>query len=260
MQNIVKYKLKKPKLEQILPEGLVVNREWLYKQGYERYSIDYFLRSKRLQQIDRGLYRRPGPPLKWQHLIYSFQIMGKKLHVGGKSALDIQGFAHYLKQNIKQEKITLYGEDKIPTRFSNKFIIYKEKCFKTIPKEALTVLPFGHWDWELKISTVELALLEIIREIKNESDFIVVDRYFESVTVLNPNRINKLLKICSHIKTKRLFMWFAKRHHHPWFNNLKIDKINLGKGKREIIKGGILDKTYQITIPREMAKDVSYFF
>ncbi len=260
MQNKKNSKPKKPKLERILPDGLVVNRQWLYEQGYDRSTIDYFLRSSRLERIGRGVYRRPGPPLKWQHLLYSLQKMGKVLHVGGRSALDMQGYAHYLKPNAVEERITIYGADKIPDWLSDKFISYKEKCFKNVPKGTLTVLPFGHWDWELEISTVELALLELVGEIKDETGFIVADKYFESVTVLNTQRMSQLLEKCSHIRTKRLFMWFAKRHNHPWFNALKTQKIDLGRGKREIIKGGILDKEYQITVPREMVNDAFYFF
>ena len=65
MQNMTSNKPNMPKLEQILPEGLVVDRKWLYAQGYERSTVDYFLRSGRLERVKRGVYRRPGPPLKW---------------------------------------------------------------------------------------------------------------------------------------------------------------------------------------------------
>jgi hypothetical protein len=39
---------------------------------------------------------------------------------------------------------------------------------------------------------------------------------------------------------------------HLWFKELNLDKINLGTGKRMIVKNGVLDTKYQITVPREI--------
>jgi hypothetical protein len=41
----------------------------------------------------------------------------------------------------------------------------------------------------------------------------------------------------------------ANYHNHPWAALIDETKINLGSGKREIIKNGVLDKKYQITVP-----------
>ena len=54
------------------------------------------------------------------------------------------------------------------------------------------------------------------------------------------------------MKAKRLFLWFATRHNHSWLKSLDVSKVNLGSGKRVIVTGGLLDKQYQITVPREM--------
>ena len=260
MQNMTSNKPNAPKLEQILPEGLVVDRKWLYAQGYDRSTVDYFLRSGRLERVERGVYRRPGPPLKWQHRVYSLQKMGIELHVGGRSALDLQGYAHYLEAGRSKKTISLYGKGKLPAWLDDRFVAYKEKCFKQLPEDALTTLAFGHWDWEIAISTVELALLELVGDIKEAADFKVADRYFESVTVLNIQRMNRLLEKCTHIRSKRLFLWFAQKHGHQWFDALHKETIDLGKGKREIVKGGVLDRNYLITVPREMVNDAIDFF
>ena len=260
MQNMTSNKPNAPMLEQILPEGLVVDRKWLYAQGYERSTVDYFLRSGRLERVKRGVYRRPGPPLKWQHWVYALQKMGIDLHVGGRSALDIQGYAHYLEVGRSKKTISLYGKGKLPAWLDDRFVAYKEKCFKQLPEDALTTLAFGHWDWEIAISTVELALLELVGDIKEAADFKVADRYFESVTVLNIQRMNRLLEMCTHIRSKRLFLWFAQKHGHQWFDVLHKETIDLGKGKREIVKGGVLDRNYLITVPKEMVNDAIDFY
>jgi len=96
MQKDIKSKQGVKRLEEVLLDGQVVNRKWLQNKGYERTAIDYYMRSGKLESVGRGIYRRYGPLLKWEHLVYSFQEMGTKLHIGGQSALELQGFTHYL--------------------------------------------------------------------------------------------------------------------------------------------------------------------
>ena len=264
MQILTKDKPPLPILDQVLPDGLIVNRQWLYEWGYSRSNIDFYIRSGKLERVGRGVYRRPGPPLKWQHLFYSLQEMGMRLHIGGRSALDLQGYAHFLNPEGVPKEITLFGPDKLPAWVEEtspvQFSVIKERCFDMPPANALSTIPFGHWDWELKISAPELALLELVSTVKEVADFKMVDRYFESVTVLHHKRLNVLLQNCGHIRTKRLFLWFAKKHRHAWFDTIDIDTIDLGSGKREIIKGGVLDRDFLITVPRDMGGDADEFF
>lgn len=53
-------------LATLLPEGLLATAEWLHRKGYS-YQAD----------------RRPGPPLKWQHVVGSLQnLLELPVHVG----------------------------------------------------------------------------------------------------------------------------------------------------------------------------------
>ena len=265
MQNTQKIKPDPYRLEHILPDGQVINRKWLQQKGFERSTIDYYVRSGKLERVGRGAYRRPGPPLKWEHLFYSLQELGCDLHIGGQSALDLQGYAHYLSLADGRKPIALYGKMKIPTWMKNidsnvKFATYTQKGFSKLPENSLTTMTFGHWDWELNLSTVELALFELLTQVKDESDFSVADKYFESATILRPELVNKLLHASTHIQTKRLFMWFADRHAHQWSRNIDRDNVDLGSGKRVIIKGGAFNKKYNITVPREMIYNEAIFF
>ena len=91
-----------------------------------------------------------------------------------------------------------------------------------------------------------------IRDRNKDADFSVADKFFEAAATLRPTLVNALLSACTQVKAKRLFLWFATRHNHPWLKSLDISKVNLGSGKRVIVTGGLLDKQYQITVPREM--------
>jgi len=243
-------------LEHQLPDGLVVDRAWLADRGFERPLVDYYLRSGALVPVARGAYRRPGPPLKWEHLVYSLQELGYTAHVGGRSALELQGFAHYLSmQGVKL--IHLYGVKKLPGWVSKldapyQLTLHKVRLFDEAVPESITTKSFGHWDWPLCYATPELALLEMASEVKQASNFELLDKLFESATTLRPQLLMKLLKSCHNVKAKRLFLWFAERHGFAWFERLDVNAVNLGSGKRVIQKGGAFDNKYQITIPREM--------
>lgn len=87
------------------------------------------------------------------------------------------------------------------------------------------------------------------------ADFSLADKFFESAVNLRPELLYHLLMSCKQIKAKRLFLWFSDRHDHAWRNELEIKGINLGRGKRMLIKHGAFDATYQITVPRQMVEE-----
>jgi hypothetical protein len=72
----------------------------------------------------------------------------------------------------------------------------------------------------------------------------------KSLTTLRPELLQKLLENCRSIKVKRLFLYMSESENHFWFSDLNPDRINLGSGKRMVIKEGYLDKKYKITVPR----------
>lgn len=240
-----------------LPDGMVVSRQMLRKMGFDNSAIDYFLRSDKLESVSRGVYRRPGPPLKWEHLVYSICELGYVTHVGARSALDLLGFAHYLPLGGLQ-KIHLYCENKLPTWVTKlhipvEIVPHSLKIFAYIPDAAITKRPFGHWDWPISYASTELALLELLDDVNDEASFRMADKYFESATTLRPNLLNLLLAACKKVHVNRLFLWFVKRHNLQCFGSLNLSDINLGTGKRMIIRGGALDKEFLITVPKEMA-------
>ena len=247
----------KSSLEQTLPEGQLVNRDWLLNRGFNRPRVDYFLRSGKLEPVAHGVYRRPGPPLKWEHMVYSLTEMGFSVHVGGRIALELQGLAHYLPSGGAR-KIDLYGSSNVPKWVVNypanfRFVVHTRRLFDQLPREAVRTKPFGSWDWPIAYAVPELAMFELLSEAREALDFTVADKIFEAATNFRPELLHELLRACSQVKAKRLFMLFSDRHGHEWSKALKIDGINLGKGKRMLVKGGAFDPTYQITIPREMS-------
>lgn len=244
-------------LDQTLPEGQLVDRNWLLQRGFNRPRVDYFLRAGKLEPVAHGVYRRPGPPLKWEHVVYSLAEMDYPIHVGGRSAMELQGLAHYLPPGGIR-RIDLYGSSRLPKWVAAypaefRLVVHTRRLFDRLPKEAVKPKPFGSWDWPIAYAVPELAMIELLSEVREKADFMVADKFFEAATNFRPEILNALLHACSQVKAKRLFLWFSDRHGHDWRRDLKTEDIHLGRGKRMLVKGGAFDPTYQITIPRKMA-------
>lgn len=245
----------KRKLEKI-PDGLVVNRKWLKAHEIDSPLVDYYVRKGYLKTLVHGIYRKPGPPLKWQHLVYSLQMLGYAVHVGGRFALELQGFAHYLPLGKKQT-VPLFRDKKLPgwlgkTDVDVHFIQHSLKLFNNETKtKGLTTVPFGSWDWPINIALPERAILEMLAGIPSKESFHMANVIMESAVNLRPNLLTSLLEGCMNIKVKRLFLWLAERYRHEWLKRLDLKRINLGSGKRVIQKGGKLDPKYLITVPKE---------
>jgi hypothetical protein len=269
------------RLEQALPEGMLVDTAWLKRQGYSRQLWNHYVVTGRLEQPARGLFRRPRGSLNWQQVVTSLQtLLEYPLVAGGRTALELQGFAHYLPQDTKE--VHLYGPKpppgwlfKLPVGV--RFIYHNDrKLFRdhsitqnivgsltatsakgagktTDPSHgSVTVQPWGQWDWPLTLSTPERAVLELLDELPDRESFHQVDKLMEGLSNLSPRRLQKLLADCRNVKVKRLFFYFADRHKHAWLKRLSKDSIDLGKGKRMLAKHGKLDRTYQITVPEDL--------
>ncbi len=65
-----------------------------------------------------------------------------------------------------------------------KIVPHRFKLFTDIPDKAITNFPFGHWDWPIPYASVELAILELLNEVKDEAGFLMADKYFETATTL----------------------------------------------------------------------------
>jgi Transcriptional regulator, AbiEi antitoxin, Type IV TA system/Transcriptional regulator, AbiEi antitoxin N-terminal domain len=262
-------------LEKHLPEGLVVDARWLTRHGYSTSLRSQYVAAGWLQQPARGVYRRPRGSLAWQQIVISLQALLKyPLLVGGRTALELQGYAHYLPQEVKE--VHLAGP-KPPPQWLHKlplgvrFLYHNDGAlFRSRPlangltsldrakdpresaRDHWTVQPWGQWDWPLALSTPERAILELLDELPQHETFHQADMLMQGLSNLSPRRMQKVLRECRSVKVKRLFLFFADRHKHAWLKHLDKSAIDLGEGKRSLVKGGKLDKTYHITVPGDL--------
>ncbi len=114
-----------------------------------------------------------------------------------------------------------------------------------------STVPWKEGIEELKISCPEKACLEMLNEVPEKISFEHAGQLIQGMTTLSPRTLQKLLEQCTNVKVKRLFLWFGSRHNYSWFSKLNTGNIGLGSGNRMIMRGGELDKTYRITVPRD---------
>ena len=77
----------------------------------------------------------------------------------------------------------------------------------------------------------------------------------EGLGNLRPRLVEKLLQSCQSVKAKRLFLALAERCGHSWMKRLAVENVDLGKGKRSVVRGGVLDQKYLVTLPRVSGGD-----
>ncbi|MGE0852636.1 MAG: type IV toxin-antitoxin system AbiEi family antitoxin domain-containing protein [Hyphomicrobiaceae bacterium] len=259
-------------LERLLPEGLLVDAAWLSRHGYSTGLRSQYVAAGWLQQPVRRVYQRPRGPLGWQQVVVSLQtLLARDLVVGGRTALELYGFAHYLQQQTAS--VTLYGPDKPPTwlpdldvgvRFAyrNDGRLFRKQRVSTAPHrldaavaphparpDSIVVQPWGPWNWPLMLSAPERAILEVLDELPDQETFHQADMLMEGLSTLSPTRLQALLADCRSVKVKRLFFFFADRHRHAWLKRLDRSAIDLGSGKRMLVKGGRFDAKHLITVP-----------
>ncbi|HUH75114.1 MAG TPA: type IV toxin-antitoxin system AbiEi family antitoxin domain-containing protein [Chitinophagales bacterium] len=249
-------------LEELVPEGIIVSRKWIKQEsGLSNHTIDNLIKSEQLKLLWKGLYTRGVVSLTWQSVIYTLQhILQTDFIIGGLTALELKGFSHYV-TNSSNVKVHLYGNDKLPiwTKeiLKNDFFVKHtraglfDEMDKSLSEKYTSIIPWKDNMGGLKISTPERACLEMLNQVPHSISFEHADQLIQGMTALSPRTLQVLLEMCSNIKVKRLFLWFAKRHNYVWFNKLNLEKIDLGSGKRVIEKGGELDKDYLITVPKD---------
>lgn len=245
------------KINQLLstfPGERVFISSWLVGIGY---SLDLQKRYKQsgwLESIGHGALIRSGDQVTVEDGIRSLQFqLGMTIHPGGKSALSMQGKAHYLE--FSRSKLDIFGatKEKLPSWFIKHnwglTIRYHSSSFLP-PKVGLTTVEAGRQ--ELGVSNPARAMMECLYLAPEKQELIECYEMMESLNALNPKQVQSLLEKCRSIKVKRLFLFMAEKADHGWVKYLNLKNIDLGRGKRSLIRGGVYNQKYMITLPRAL--------
>ena len=246
----------------LLPEGVAAPSSWLTANGYSRQLVRKYVLSGWLQAMGRGVYARSGQSVSWKGVLLGLhRLAGRPCHVGGISALNRQGLAHFL---------PLGGEPQIhvmstrkPPAWVKSATLEPELLFNTrrlfldsTRNKGLVQLSTGIRDWVLPMSGPERAVIEVLNDVgPHGHSFDHAAQLFEGATVLQPGIVNDLLSACRSIKVKRIFLFLASHFNYPWVKKLETAALDLGRGNRQVVKGGRLDKRYRITVPESFGAE-----
>ncbi|QGY32855.1 type IV toxin-antitoxin system AbiEi family antitoxin [Pantoea cypripedii] len=237
-----------------IPPGVALTTTWLVDQGYSLDLQKQYKKSQWFESIGSGALVRSGDNVDYLGGIYALQSqLGMAIHPAAKTALALQGRAHYL--GLSEKSVMLFGPQgaKLPKWFQshNWGLRIDMKASSFLPSD-LGLVEIEHKDFKVKISSPARALMECLYLAPEHQPLLEVYELMEGLNNLRPVSVQKLLENCSSVKVKRLFLYMADKAGHDWFNYLKIEKIDLGTGKRSIVPNGIYIPKYQITMPKEL--------
>jgi hypothetical protein len=236
------------------PTGTVTTRVRLNALGIYRQLATKYVQHGWIERLGTGAFIRSGDSVNWQGGLYALQTeLNMTVHVGARTALELQGRSHFVPLG-RHKKVVLVSDqpEQLPTWFRNHpWEPRLEHCclslFERLPDDTATNLDCG--GFQVVMSSAERAIMEQIRLAGNNDDIKQVYQLMEGLGTLRPKVVQRLLESCRSTKVKRLFLWTAETVGHAWFGRLDLSRIDLGKGKRQIYKGGQLNQKYQITVP-----------
>jgi len=239
------------------PNGAVVVQSWLSKQGVSRHLAQRYIKSHWLERIGKGTFVKVNDRLNWTGGVFALQKqLNFNIHVAAKTALAMQGYENFIslesgqvvwlfkspneKRSLPKWVVNYFGKE-VKIRVKKRNLFKHDNTFGLIEKD------FDYYT--ILISSRERAVMEYL-DLAPEQESLSQGMYLmESLLTLRPKVVQILLEDCTSIKVKRLFLYLAEKESLPWVRELNLSKIDLGSGKRVIVKGGKLDPKYNISVP-----------
>jgi len=245
------------RLLQKVPRGGLFLASWMYANGISRELQRHYKRSQWLTSIGTGVMSRTGEtPTLFGALASLNEQDDKHFSVGAMSALEIQGFSHYLPMGKKTVVVFSPKNERLPSWFLQRDWKVLLRHFTTESLSAgLGIETVSQDGFNIPVSSPARAFLECLH--LSPKYYNLTDLYYvmETLSLLPPLQVQALLEECKSVKVKRLFLFMAEKAGHDWLKMLDLSKISLGTGKRSIVKNGIYNAKYQITVPKELGNE-----
>jgi hypothetical protein len=242
-------------LIQSLHRGTVLLPSWLLSQGYSYELQQCYRKSGWLKSIGKGAMLKSNDPLVLSGALSALQnFVNINVHVGGRSALELHGVAHYLQINSYETTLFVNSNTKLPLWFTNNDWNTKIKLFRLslFEDEMIGMTDFNDGELTMKISNADRAIVECMALCPAQFPLSEAYELMEGLSGLRPAKVQELLEKCKSVKVKRLFLYFAEKAGHRWFEYLDTEKIDLGAGNRSLTESGVLIPKYKLILPKEL--------
>ena len=245
------------RLIQSTPKGLVLLSPWLASEGYpyelqQRYRTGGWLKS-----IGKGAMVKTGDSLVLSGAITALQKQANlNVHIGGRSALELLGLAHYLQVNTQETTVFVESKTPMPLWFTNNQWDTKLKIFTTslFKEKEVGLTDFQDGELTMKISNAACATMECLSLCPHQLPLTEAYELVEGLTSLRPAQVQTLLEQCKSVKVKRLFLYFAERAGHSWVKYIDTKQIDLGSGVRSLANEGTFVTKYHLVLPKEIVQ------
>jgi hypothetical protein len=234
--------------------GQVATTQWLREMGISITLTQRYLKSEWIESIGRGAYKRTKDPVRWYGALASIQQqLGKHIHPGGPTALSLMGRSHYIRQG--GDRIFLFHphDEKLPKWYLDYNWDQKiEPVATSVFPGATGIKPLEYQGFEINTASPERAILECLYLAPRRFDLLECYQLLESLRTLRPDIMQTLLENCSSIRVKRLFLYMAQKASLPVLDHMQLNAVDLGVGDRAIVKNGVYNSAYKISIPAEL--------
>lgn len=248
--------IKLKRLLDIHVPGTIILASWLDANGFSYDLQQRYRKSGWLESIGVGAFKRPNDNISWQGAVYSLQKQANlSVHVGGLTALSLLGYSHYIRTGIETVYLFSKLKTKLPAWFEkyawNEPVSHTRTSFLPTEK-GLEENNVG--SFQIKIASPERAILECLYLTPAKQDLLETYQILSGLVNLRPDIVQTLLNECKSVKVKRLFLYMLKKANHQWGQFLDLSQVNLGTGDRAIVRNGIYDAEYNITVPKELSQ------
>jgi len=180
------------------PNGTIATQAWLNQLGVSSKLANWHVGSGWLVRFGSRAFTQPGDQVDWQGALYALQTqLGMTVHVGGRTALELQGRSHFVPLG-RQKRVILVSDqpEQLPAWFRNHRweASLEHRClslFERVPDKATTRLDCG--GFEVVMSSAERAIMEEMRLARSNDEVEHAYQLMEGLNILRPNVVLELL-------------------------------------------------------------------
>jgi hypothetical protein len=250
------------KINQLLqnwPKGTVATSRWLSHEGIRFDLVHRYKESGWIEPIGHGAFKLAGDNVTWQGALYAMQKqLGLSIHPAGKTALALMGKAHYVPMSGTENLVLFSAQaEHLPLWFTSHDwdVSLRHVPSSLFDKDCTTgLVTKNEGAFTYTLSSPERAILELLYDVPNNESLEEARQIFEGLMTLDPDVVTELLKHCTSIKVKRLFMVLSEQFNYQWVSKVNVSSLDFGTGKRMLVPDGFLNTKYKITLPRSWQK------
>lgn len=212
MSQIKRHQIIK-QLQAELPRGAPFDLAILARFGVSPQLAAQYAKTGWLVRLAQGVYAFPNDNFDIYGALTLLQKRISGLHIGGKSALALQGIRHNLSS---RETWVVWGDDRyvLPAWFTSRFLARYSyaRLFdwknKTLASRTLSTLPGV--STSIRVACPERAVLELLYEVGFKQGLEEARELFDGLRSPRREILGELLSCCTSVKTVRLFLAWSR--------------------------------------------------